>query len=321
MNVVVATHGHCFDGLSSAVLFTRLLRALEPKLDRIRYLACGYGAGQNSATEKVLEGDQNAILDYRFTVSDKLTWYFDHHRTAFANDADRAHFEARKQTGRYFFDASYSSCTKLIADVMRERFGLREPDLDELVRWADLIDSANFETAEAACDFSSPVMRLVSVVEHCADDGFIARFVEALSTRPLTEVADGAEVQRRYRPLGKKHERFVKAVEARAKTRGRVVFVDLTDERVDLVGKFVTYARYPDSTYSVVVARLKRGYKISVGYNPWCGNALDRDISALCARHGGGGHRAVGGISLADGQGDRARAIADEIVAQLASEA
>src|SRR5687767_3388200 len=115
MRFVVATHGHCFDGLASAVLFTRLVRAVVGPNVSFVYRACGYGPGQPRAEEKLLDGDENAILDYRFTNTPRLSWYFDHHRTAFGTEADRAAFEGRVDSGRFFFDAAYSSCTKLVA--------------------------------------------------------------------------------------------------------------------------------------------------------------------------------------------------------------
>src|SRR5262245_18338369 len=109
MKLVVATHGDCFDGLASAVLFTRLAETLGRKVGNsaleASYRACGYGNGQTRADEKLLTGDANAILDYRYHPSDTLTLYFDHHRTAFASDADRADFESREKVGRFFFDA------------------------------------------------------------------------------------------------------------------------------------------------------------------------------------------------------------------------
>lgn len=317
MRFVVATHGHCFDGLASAVLFTRLLRHLEAKPERIEYRGCGYGIGQHRADDKILSGDQNAILDYRFAPTERLTWFFDHHRTAFLNDDDRRVFESRADGGRYFFDADYSSCTKLIADVAWQRFGLRDQKLDELVRHADIVDSARFDTPEQAVNRGDPVMRLVAVVEHYGDDNFLARWVPELLERPLLEVAGARELSDRYRPLGEKHERFVERVRARAETRGRVVFVDLTDAVLESVGKFVTYALYPRSTYSVIVGLLKNGVKISVGYNPWSGAPLDTDISAICARWGGGGHPVVGGISFKASELEHAREVAKQIADEL----
>lgn len=319
MKALVATHGHCFDGLCSAVIFTRLLQHVEGKQLTFRYRACGYGVHQQTADEVHLTGDVNAILDYRFTPSERLHWYFDHHRTAFADDAARAYFDERRSTDRRFhFDAAKSSCTKLIYEVGKTTFGLAA-EFDELVRFADLVDSAAFESPLAAVTKTDPVMQLVSVVEHHANDDFIARTTAQLLSQPLHEVARSSEVQRRYAPIGKRHARFVEAVSSKAERRGRVVYVDLTEKPLETIGKFVTYALYPESMYSVVVVRLQRGFKISVGYNPWCGHSLDTDISSICARYGGGGHPVVGGISVADGQRERAQSIAQSIVDELSS--
>jgi hypothetical protein len=318
MKLVVATHGHCFDGLGSAVLFTHLTRALNEEPVEFEYRACGYGGGQARADDAMLSGEENAILDYRYHPSEKLSWYFDHHRTAFASESDQAHFEARRENGRFFYDAAATSCTKLIANVARERFDVVSPALAELVSWADRIDSARFDSAAEAVDRSDPVMQLVSVVEHYGDDAFLTRLVPELLRRPLRDVAEHPGIASRYRPLGKKHDRFVDRVKKSSLRQGRVVFVDLTEEVLDSVGKFVTYALFPDSVYSVVIGLLKHGPKISVGYNPWSGRPLDADISSICARYGGGGHPVVGGIAFSNAEIDHARSVAREIAAELA---
>lgn len=317
MLFVVASHGHCFDGLSSAVLFTRLMHERGLKQAKFEYRACGYGQSQQRPEEKLLVGDENAILDYRFSSSPKLTWYFDHHRTAFPSPSDQQAFEAAHNP-QFFFDATYTSCTKLIADTAKREFGFSDPLLDPLVRFADIVDSARFESPERAIDRSDPLMRLVSVVEHYGDDHFYASLVPELLKKPVTEVATSSSIEDRYKPLGKKHERFVERVRAKSEVQGRVVFVDLTEAVLESVGKFVTYALFPKSVYSVLVGVLKGGPKISVGYNPWSGQPLDADISAICARYGGGGHPVVGGISFAPNEVERARSVAREIANELA---
>ena len=319
MRFVVATHGHCFDGLSSAVVFPRLMMELgAPAAARFNYRTCGYGAGQARAEEALLV-DENASLDYRFSSFEKLSWYFDHHRTAFGSEQDREVYEARRSSGQFFYDAGYSSCTKLIADVAKERFSVTMPDLAELVRWADLVDSARFASPEDAVSRTSPIMQLVSVVEHYGDDAFFKDLVPLLLKRSLEDVARSKAVVNRYKPLGKKHERFVSRVRQKSERLGRVVFVDLTESVLESVGKFVTYALFPDSVYSVVVGLLKNGPKISVGYNPWSGRPLDTDISAICARYGGGGHPVVGGISFPSAALDEARRVARSIATELDS--
>lgn len=317
MRLVVATHGHCFDGLASAALFTRLITTLEEAPVEATYRACGYGVTQRKAKPSLFDGASNAILDYRYCATPKLDWYFDHHKTAFGSAAERRDFEQRVDDGQFFFDDEYSSCTKLIADVGRERFGLSLEGLEELVRWADRVDSAGFASADEAISRSEPVMRLVTVVEHHGDDRFLTDWVPQLLERPLSEVAADSRIQERYAPLGAKHDRFVERVRESAREMGRVVFVDLTADVVETVGKFVTYGLFPKSVYSVIVGKMKSGIKISVGYNPWCGVDRDTDISEICARHGGGGHPAVGGIAFPTERLDHALETARGIVREL----
>ena len=172
-------------------------------------------------------------------------------------------------------------------------------------------------------------MALMSASQGMPDHGlypteiFVAFFKELvpeLMRRPLLEVAQSKAVANRYKPLGKKHERFVARVKQKSERLGRVVFVDLTESVLESVGKFVTYALFPDSVYSVVVGLLKNGPKISVGYNPWSGRPLDTDISAICARYGGGGHPVVGGISFPSAGLEEARRVARSIASELNGE-
>ena len=324
--VVVATHGHCFDGMCSAVLFTRLYRRrFGADGATFTYHGAGYGPGQNGVDARVLSGDVNAVLDFRFSALPGLDWYFDHHVSAFVTPDDRAAFERRAAEGeaagerRYFHDGAYSSATKLIADVGRARFGL-DPDVDPgLLAWADMIDSAAFPSAEMAVVRAEPELRLMTVVEHSGDDAFLQKMVPRLLEQPLAEVARAPDVAAAYEPLGKAHEAFVKLVEQRAQTVGASVLVDLTDQILEVAGKFVTYALYPESAYSVLASRSKSKCKISVGYNPWSPVPRTHNIAAICERHGGGGHPVVGAISLPADRVDAAKMLARSIAEELAS--
>ncbi len=322
--VVVATHGHCFDGLCSAVMFTRLLRQHAGEAS-FAYHGAGYGPGQNGVDPRVLTGDVNAILDFRFSALPAVTWYFDHHVSAFATADDRAYYERMVADGesrgdrRMFHDGAYSSATKLIADVGRARFGLDTAPTEELVRWADMIDSAAFPSARMAVERKEPELRLMTVVEHLGDDAFLSRMVPRLLERPLFEVARSPDVAQAYEPLGRAHEAFIKLVEQRARPVGDVVLVDLSDENIEVAGKFVTYALYPDKAYSVLLSRSKSKCKISVGYNPWSPTPRRHNIAAICERYGGGGHPVVGAVSLGADRLDEAKALAASIAEELAS--
>ncbi len=324
-HVVVATHGHCFDGMCSAAMFTRLLQHATSEPLRFTYRSCGYGPGQNGVDPKLLNGDENAILDFRFSPAPQLTWYFDHHVSAFPAEGDRAAYEAMAHRGaaspsarRFFHDGTYGSCTKLIADVGARDFDLDPAPTAELVRWADMIDSAAFPSAEMAVARTEPVLQLMTVVEHFGDDAFLTRMVPRLLDEPLDAVARDPEVQAAYAPLRIEHDAFVEMVRGAAKVLGPVVFVDLGDRLLEVAGKFVTYALYPERAYSVILSRSKSKCKISIGYNPWSSTPRTHNIAAICERFGGGGHPVVGAISLPEGALEKAREIAREIVDELA---
>jgi hypothetical protein len=323
-HVVVVTHGHCFDGLCSAVLFTRLLEHVHAG-DKLTftYHAAGYGPDQNGVDAKLLSGDINAVLDYRFSPAPQLTWYFDHHVSAFPNSTDRAAYEARAHeegTARHFFhDGTYGSCTKLIADIGAARFGLDPAPTAELVRWADLIDSAAFPTAEMAVLRREPELQLMTVVEHFGDDAFLQRAVPRLLGHPLAEVASSEDVRTAYGPMKQAHEAFIEQVRTHAREAGGVVVVDLTDQDIEVAGKFVTYSLFPKSAYSVLVTRSKSKCKISIGYNPWSSTPRTHNIAAICERYGGGGHPVVGAISVPADAVDKAKAIATDVAKELAS--
>lgn len=320
---VVATHGHCFDGLCSAVMFTRLMRHLHPEEElSFTYKAMGYGPGQNGVAPATLTGDDNAILDFRFSASPKLTWYFDHHVSAFVTPEDRAAYELgaredRPGGRRMFHDGGYGSCTKLIADVGRQRFGLDTQGSAELVRWADMIDSAAFPSAEMAVTRKEPVLRLMTVIEHKGNDAFLEAMVPRLLAEPIEQIAKSPDVEAAFAPLAAQQQAFIDLVKQHAEDRGAVVLVDLSSSVIDVAAKFVTYALWPESAYSVLLSRSSSKCKISIGYNPWAPVARRHNIAAICERHGGGGHPVVGAISLPAAEVERAQRLAREIAEEL----
>ncbi len=312
-------------------MFTRLVRHLSSGDElSFHYNAAGYGPSENGVPREKIEGDITAILDYRFTPSSNLTWYFDHHVSGFASDDDRLYYReqiepfmglGREASSRrqMFHDGAYTSCTKLIADVGLEHFGLDMAPMGELVHWADMIDSAAFPNAEMAVERREPVLQLMTVVEHHGSSAFLKDMVPRLLERPLAEVAESKEISEKFTPIQKSHESFVTLVRDKAEKIGNCVFVDLSTESIDIAPKFVTYALFPESTYSVVLTASAQKCKISVGYNPWTKAPRRHNIAAICERSGGGGHPVVGAISLRSTEVERARTLARSIAVELDS--
>jgi len=304
-------------------MFTRLHGHLSGPGASFEYHGAGYGPGQNGVDPKMLDGDVNAILDFRFSTAPQLTWYFDHHVSAFVTPAERAAYERAVVDGgsvrHMFHDGAYSSATKLIADVGRDRFGLDPAPMADLVKWADMIDSAAFPDAKMAVERKEPELQLMTVVEHMGNDAFLSKMVPRLLEKPLFEVARSDDVVQAYEPLRLAHEAFVQLVAQRAQVKGAVVLVDLTGELIDVAGKFVTYALYPESAYSVLVSRSRSKCKISIGYNPWSPVPRRHNIAAICERYGGGGHAVVGAVTLPPGSVEEAKRLAQSLAEELAA--
>ncbi len=325
-DILVATHGYCFDGMTSAALFTHLRRTLEPgEALTFRYKSCGYGPNMQMIPEGWLDGSENVILDFRYTPSKKLSWYFDHHVTGFGSPEERETALATAGaagTGpaarpQVHFDPASSSCAGLIARVASSRFGVSMDQMSELIEWAEIIDAARFSSAEAATRRDEPALQLAGVVEHHGDAAFLLSIIPRLLERPLNEVARSEDIQRLWQPIAASRASFTERIKARAEVKGRVVYVDLTDAPVDISSKFVTYALYPRCAYSVMLARHKQHLKLSIGYNPWSGVERTHDIAAICRREGGGGHPVVGACAFPLPELERARSVAKAVVREL----
>ncbi|MGE3543713.1 MAG: phosphoesterase, partial [Kofleriaceae bacterium] len=80
---------------------------------------------------------------------------------------------------------------------------------------------------------------------------------------------------------------------------------------------FLGYLLFPTCLYSVSATLGPKAIKISVGVNPWSAKPRRHDIGALCARHGGGGHAVVGGVTLRPDEVPRARSTVAAMVREL----
>ncbi len=314
MRLRLLYHGHCFDGVASAAVFTRFYLSRVRPGSEVTYAPLLHTAGA-LFDEGMFDGDENAIVDFKYSPSERLTWWFDHHQSAFLSPADEAHFRA-DTSGRKFWDADSKSCTEFIARVASDEFGFRDPSLDTLVQWAHTIDGAFYISAAQPVELKEPALQLMQVIEN-VDDEFIEWVIRGLTTRTLEEVAASREVQARFRPLLERHTETVEVIRRKATyERGAVTF-DLIDEGLAGFNKFIPYYICPETTYSVALTRGTYRTKISVGSNPFSPRPRRHNLATICERYGGGGHAVVGAVSFNPDEVERARSVAQEILAEL----
>jgi len=315
MRVRILYHDHCFDGAAAAAFFTRFLAdKFHPEAEYL-YTGMAHKASQ-IFEESLFDGDVNAIVDFKYSSSPRLTWWFDHHQSAFLSQEDAEHFN-HDASGRKTFDPNFRSCTGFIAAVTAEKFGYRAPDLDELVRWADIVDGALYKDAKEAVDLVAPAMKLTLVIEGVQGSEPVQQIIRWMCRKRLDEIIELPEVQAWYKPLYERHLKSIDVIRKEAIASNGVVFFDLT--RYDLEGynKFIPYYLYPDSLYTVSVSISSFRTKVSVGSNPWAPAPLKHNLASICERYGGGGHPRVGAISFEKSAVADAHRVAREIAEEL----
>ena len=316
MKLRVLYHGHCFDGVASAATFTRFYLEQVNRNAEVGYGGLLHRPGNLLFDRDMFDGDENAIVDFKYSPSEKLTWWFDHHQSAFLTPEDEAHFRADK-SGRKFLDPSRKSCTEFIADVAQSKFGFDAEPLRDLIHWAHIIDGALYESPAQCVELKEPALQLMQVIEATPDESFIEQIIHDLTRQTLGEVATSAEVQRRFEPILKLHRETLEAVRQKATCENDVVQFDLIDDGYEGFNKFIPYYLFPEATYTVALTRAPQRTKISVGSNPWAPRPRRHNIATICERYGGGGHAVVGAISFAPDEVDKGRAVMQEIVAEL----
>ncbi len=317
MRVRVFYHDKCFDGASSAALFSRFYRERIRSDVEFVYTGLLHRAGA-LFDEREFDGDENAIVDFKYSSSPKITWWFDHHESAFLSPADAAHFE-QDQGNRKFYDPGFKSCTSFIAMIAEQRFGFDPRPVAELVHWTDIVDGALYESAQSAVEMKAPAMKLTMAIEAVQDPGFVKKLIPLLATQPMATTLEQPFVASALPPLLERHQRSIDLLRQRSEEKQGTIFFDITDLDLEGYNKFIPYFLHPDSIYSVGLSKSSFRVKVSVGSNPWSKREPVVNLAKVCERYGGGGHARVGAISFDVTQGDAARTAAQEIVEELRS--
>ena len=308
-------HDNCFDGLASAAVFSSFYRSAIDRNGEFAYEGLAHRAGQ-LFLDVEFDGDENAIVDFKYSSDQRLTWWFDHHQSAFLSSGDEAHFRSDR-SGKKFHDPTYRSCTKFIAEMAHAKFGFDPSRLAELIHWADVIDGAQFEDARAAVELREPAMKLMMVIEGVREPGRLHQLIDAFQQMNLDSLVELDWVQAAFRPLYERHLKSIDIIRSSAECVDGTIFFDVSGHELEGYNKFIPYYLFPEATYCVGVSLSSFRSKVSVGSNPWSPRPRLHNLAALCERYGGGGHPVVGAISFAPEDLPRARQVAREISEEL----
>jgi hypothetical protein len=316
MKLRILYHGNCFDGVSSAAFFTKFYQTRISPGAEIEYQPMAHRAGNLFDRESLASDGENAIVDFKYSPDERVTWWFDHHQSAFLTEQDEKHFQADR-SGKKFLDAGSKSCCEFIAKVAKERFDFEDGSMDEMVEWAHIIDGALYESPAQCVELRSSALKLMQVIEGEKDEKFVEKIIRELTHKSLDEVVESEQVQAKLKPILEQHWQTVEIIKQRADYSRGVVSFDLVEDEIEGYNKFIPYYFYPQTTYNVAILRSSFRTKISVGSNPWSPRPRLHNIAEICERYGGGGHAVVGAVSLPPEDVELGRKYMREIIEEL----
>lgn len=315
MKLRILYHGNCFDGVSSAAVFSKFYRAKINNGAEIFYTPTMHKAG-NAFDREQFDGDENAIVDFKYCPDERLDWWFDHHQSAFLSPADEKHFRA-DSSGKKFLDTTSKSCAEFIARIAKEKFNFEDESLTELIEWAHIIDGALYESPAQCVELRSPALKLMQIIEGEKDASFVEKIIRSLMEKSLDEILESSEIQSKLEPILENHWKTVEIIKEKSNYSRGVVSFDLVGTNIDGYNKFIPYYFYPETTYTVSLSQSSFRTKISVGSNPWSPRPRLHNIAEICERYGGGGHAVVGAVSLKPDELDKGRQFMKEIIEEL----
>ena len=311
----VLYHGNCFDGCVSAALFSAFYKEKFGPVSGYHGLTHG---PNGPLSEGLFDGEENAIVDFRYAESPNLTWWFDHHRSAFYSQEAREHFRDREGS-QFVFDDKAPSCAGLMARSLSTEHGFDLSGFEDLIQWAERIDSASFADAEEAVTLPHPALKLMLFLEGNTEAELEVEVIQRLTSGDLNSVWESSAIQEAFKPIWHLHQESIRLIREKAQLRadGRLVAFDLTDTELHQYNKFIPYYLYPDAVYAVGLLSNSKRVKVGVGSSPWRQSERTHEISTLCERFGGGGHPAVGAVSLPVGAVQEGRQVMAEVIDSL----
>ncbi|MCI0490797.1 MAG: hypothetical protein L0229_29745 [Blastocatellia bacterium] len=288
-----------FDGAVSAAMLASLL-STTPQLYPVDYQLKARWASMD--LEKPA-----AVVDFLFHPD--ATLWIDHHVNPFVLPEWK---EIAFRRRFHLWDTDAPSCPPLINRVFHFPENLSE-HFAPYIHWSSIIDSARYESPQAATDLNNPFLLLSKILALPDTEAVINRVVREITHRPIDAVLAHPEIQ----PLAEKvmniEYRMKKEVSKLIRYDGLVVFLDQSFKSWPYQ-RYYPYLIHPDASYVVGIYRSDHSFTVSVGANPWRPEP-EIHLGLLCNQLGGGGRKNVAGVPATNVE--MAHIIANRIIEKL----
>ena len=188
-----------FDGMAAAAILADALATTRGHLD-VSWE--GVNFDRTLEWDNFANGEEFAVVDFHYHPRAK--YWFDHHPTTFLEDS---HQEQYSDDENRCFDSTAKRCPPIILRHAAEHWGYTPPaHFTELAKWSDIIDSAGYESAEAALFGTEPAM-IVSRALTCSPNlQFHDTMVQLMRDQHLDDIAKHPVVEKCYKRSSKNRD-------------------------------------------------------------------------------------------------------------------
>jgi hypothetical protein len=259
-----------FDGVVCAVLISDTLEIREP----VHWVE---PSQINQGTAGIQPGDIIANLPF----DPRCAIWFDHHATNLPCVPYQGLFRNAPSAARNVFDYFH---------------GRFRRDYDELVYWADRIDSADFSQEEVRYPEKHNYVLLSMTVsgEHGQEKAYWNDLVRLLRESDIQRIMAEPEVEARCRRVIQENAAYAEWLRKHTRIEGPVAITDFRAlDHPPSGNRFLAYCLFPETVVSLRIRyedRHKKTVVVNVGhniFNPHCRVHVGR----LMAEFEGGGHR------------------------------
>jgi hypothetical protein len=306
-------HSPCFDGIVSAVLALDFLEGSQNwTFDELRPV--DYGSRPTWLSKPLRK--PFAVVDFLYHPD--AEFWADHHQTSFLEPALKE-FCASQKNPFHIYSSRSGSCAKLLWRVLARRFNHQNKRYAQLVKWADKIDAARYDSVEEAITGSHPALNINRTLVLNKDPDYPIYLVRQLREKPLDEVGQAPAIVATSDEAKALVQAGLKRV---SKTihldEGDIAVFDVDSPDV-LINRYAPYHFFPEARYSVGMVRTPDSIKITAMRNPWR-EFPSVYLGKVLERFGGGGHRRVGSVLLKSSNANDAEQLMKGLLREIRKE-
>lgn len=304
-------HYPCFDGLVSAVLAWEFLEAQK-----------GWSVGELCPVNYTVRNTwlaselkhPCAIVDFLYHPS--ADFWADHHATSMLSKEAEADYQRRRVDFPLYFDEQAGSCASLLFRHVGPALA-RKQHFPEMVKWAEKIDSARYESVQEAIFGDAPALKINRSILFEPKEDYARSLCHDLRAHPLAYVAALDTVKTRQDEVEQRVRAGLKQVEKRIRIEpGAVATFEAEQNEHEMIDRYSAYYFVPNARYSVGIIHSKDGTAITAMRNPWQ-EFPSVKLGKIFAHFGGGGHQRVGSIFIPKSESQSVSNVVKSVLSQL----